>query len=115
MTLAAGLVSSEADGAAIRTWLSAAAGGSRVRIAPMEIAVAVAAVVWVLTAAYTVASLWSSFLTQAILVLIAVVVVVAARTYRWRCADDAASDFSRSANRPVGADHGQHHAATRPR
>jgi hypothetical protein len=114
MTLAAGLVSDEADGVAIRTWLHAAAGGSRARIAGVEIAVAAAAIVWVLTAAYTVAALWFSFLTLSILVVIAVALVAAARAYRWRCADEAASDFSRSANQLVGADHGQHDATTRP-
>jgi hypothetical protein len=91
MTLAAGLVGGEVDRAAVRTWLHAAAGGSRVRIAGVELAVAVASVAWVLAAALNVGSLPSLFLAQWILTVMAVAIVVAARAYRWRCADEAAS------------------------
>jgi hypothetical protein len=91
MTLAAGLVGDETDGTAIRTWLRAAAGGSRARIASVELAVAVASVAWVLAAAWNVAPLPPPFLTQPILAAIAMAIVVAARTYHWRRADEAAS------------------------
>jgi hypothetical protein len=91
MTLAAGLVGDEADGTAIRTWLHAAADGSRARVAWVELAVAIASVAWVLFAALNVARLLPPFLTQPILAAIAVAVVVAARAYHWRRADEAAS------------------------
>jgi hypothetical protein len=91
MTLAAGLVGDEADRTAIRTWLHAAAGGSRARVAAVELAVAIASVAWVLIAARNVAALPPPFLTRPILAAIAIAVVVAARTYHWRCADEAAS------------------------
>jgi hypothetical protein len=91
MTLAAGLVGDEADRTAIRTWLHAAAGGSRARVAAVELAVAIASVAWVLIAARNVAALPPPFLTRPILAAIAIAVVVGARTYHWRCADEAAS------------------------
>jgi hypothetical protein len=91
MTLAARLVGDEADGTAIRTWLHAAAGGSRARVAGVELAVAIASVAWVLAAVWNVAPLPPSFLTQPILAAIALAVVVAARAYHWRRADEAAS------------------------
>jgi hypothetical protein len=91
MTLAARLVGDEADGTAIRTWLHAAAGGSRARVAGVELAVAIASVAWVLAAAWNVAPLPPSFLTQPILAAIALAVVVGARAYHWRRADEAAS------------------------
>jgi hypothetical protein len=91
MTLAAGLVDDKADGSAIRTWLHAAAGGSRARVAAVELAVAIASVAWVLFAAESVAAFPPPLLTQPILAAIAITVVVAARTYHWRHADEAAS------------------------
>ena len=87
MALAAELVSGEPDGTAIRRWLHAAAGGSRARVAAVELAVAIAAVAWVVIAARNVAHLSPPFLTQPILAVIAITVIVAARVYRWRSAD----------------------------
>jgi hypothetical protein len=91
MVLAAELVGGESDSTTIRRWLHAAAGGSRARVAAMEFAVAVAAVIWVALAARSVAHLPPPFLTQPILALIAFAAVVAARAYRWRSADQAVS------------------------
>jgi len=91
MTLAAELVGDEADGTAIRTWLHASAGGSRARIAGIELAVAIASIGWVLAAAWNTAPLQPPFLTQPILAAIAVAGVVAARAYHWRRAHEAAS------------------------
>jgi hypothetical protein len=91
MALAAELVSGESDRRAIRRWLHAAAGGSRARAAAVEFAVAIASVAWVAIAARSVAHLPPSFLTQPILAVIGIAVVVAARAYRWRSADQAVS------------------------
>jgi hypothetical protein len=90
MTLAAGLVGNEVDGKAIRAWLHAAAGGSRTRVAAVELAVAIACLAWVLIAAWNVALLPPPILTQPVLAAIALAVVVAARAYHWRRADEAA-------------------------
>jgi len=91
MALAAELVIGESDRTAIRIWLHAAAGGSRARVAAVEFAVAIASVAWVMIAARNVAHLPLPFLTQPILAVIAIAVVVAARAYRWRSADQAVS------------------------
>jgi hypothetical protein len=91
MALAAELVSGESDRTAIRRWLHAAAGGSRARVAAVEFAVAIASVAWVVIAARNVAHLPLPFLTQPILAVIAITIVVAARAYRWRSADQAVS------------------------
>jgi len=91
MALAADLVSGESDRLATRRWLHAAAGGSRTRVAAVEFAVAIVSVVWVAIAARNVAQLPPPFLTQPILAVIAITVVVAARAYRWRSADQAVS------------------------
>jgi hypothetical protein len=91
MTLAARLVGDKADGAAIRTWLNAAAGGSRSQVIAVELAVTIASLAWVVIAARNVAPLPPPFLTQPILAAIAVVVVVTARAHHWRCANDAMS------------------------
>jgi hypothetical protein len=90
MALAAELVSGEPDRTAIRRWLHAAAGGSRPRVAAVECAVAIASIAWVAIAARSVAHLPLPF-TQPILAVIAMAVVVAARAYRWRSADQAVS------------------------
>jgi hypothetical protein len=91
MALAAELVGGEPDRTAIRRWLRAAAGGSRARVAAAEFAVAIASVAWVVMAARNVAHLPLPFLTQPIVAVIAIAVVVAARAYRWRSADQAVS------------------------
>jgi len=91
MALAAELVSVESDRTTIRSWLHAAAGGSRARVATVEFAVAIVTVAWVVIAARNVAHLSLPFLTQPILAVIAIAVVVAARAYRWRSADQAVS------------------------
>jgi hypothetical protein len=91
MTLAAKLVGDEADSTAIRTWLRAMGGGSRARVAGVEIVVAVASIAWVLAAALAVWDLPPPVLTPPVLTAIAVVVVAAARAYRWYRADEAAS------------------------
>jgi hypothetical protein len=91
MALAAELVSGESDRAAVRRWLHAAAGGSRARVAAVELAVAIASVAWVAMAARHVAQLPPPFLTQPLVAVIAVAVVIAARAYRWRSADQAVS------------------------
>jgi hypothetical protein len=93
MTLAAGLVNDEVDSRVIRRWLHAAAGGSRARIASVELAVAIASLAWVLAAAWNVRSLPSPFRS----VVIAAAVLVAARIYHWRRADEAASAGKRLA------------------
>ena len=61
------------------------------RVAAVEFAVAIASVAWVVIAARNVAHLPLPFLTQPILAVIAIAVVMAARTYRWRSADQAVS------------------------
>ncbi len=99
MTLAAGLVDDEADGMAIGRWLHAAAGGSRARVAGVELAVAIVSLAWVLVAAWNVAPLTPPFLTQPILSAIAVAVVVAARAFHWRRTDEAASAVGLEAQR----------------
>jgi hypothetical protein len=91
MTLVAELVGDEADGMAIRTWLRAAAGGSRARVAGIEVVVAIASVAWVLAATWNVAPLPVPFLTHLILTAIAVAVVLAARAYHWCRANEAMS------------------------
>lgn len=93
MALAAELVGGEPDRTAIRKWLHAVAGGSRTRVAGAELAVAVASVAWVLTAARNVAPLPLPFLPQPILAAIAVAAVIAARAYRWHGADQAVSGY----------------------
>lgn len=87
MTLAAGLVGDAATRTIIRTWLRAAAGGSRAQVAAMELAVMVAGVAWVLAAARTVAPLGPPLLSRPVLVAI----VVAARAWHWRRANAAVS------------------------
>ena len=84
MALAAELVDGDADRTALRKWLHAVAGGSRIRVAGMELVVAMAAAAWVLVAARDVAPLAAPFWSQPVLAAIAVVVVIAARVYRWR-------------------------------
>ena len=84
MALAAELVDGDADRTALRKWLHAVAGGSRIRVAGMELVVAMAAAAWVLVAARDVAPLAAPFWSQTVLAAIAVVVVTAARVYRWR-------------------------------
>jgi hypothetical protein len=95
MSLAAGLVNDEADAMAVRRWLHAAAGGSRARVARVELAVTIVSLAWVLLAAWNVAPLTPPFLTQPILAAIAVAVVVAARAFHWRRTDEAASAVGR--------------------
>jgi hypothetical protein len=91
MTLAAALVAGKDDAAVVYAWLRAAAGGSRVQIAWVELVVAVASIAWVLAAAWTVTSLAPPVLTPPILTAIAVVGVVGARVYHWSRADEAAT------------------------
>jgi hypothetical protein len=63
----------------------------RAWVAAVEFPVAIASVAWVVIAARNVAHLPLPFLTQPILAVIAIAVVVAARAYRWRSADQAVS------------------------
>ena len=91
MALAAELVDGDADRTALRKWLHAVAGGSRIRVVGVELVVAVAAVAWVLVAARDVAPLPAPFWSQPVLAAIAVAVVIAARAYRWLSAVRAIS------------------------
>ena len=91
MALAAELVDDDADRTALRKWLHAVAGGSRIRAVGVELVVAVAAVAWVLVAARDVAVLPAPFWSQPIIAAIAVVVVIVARAYRWLSAEQALS------------------------
>jgi len=91
MTVAAALVNGKDDVPVVNAWLRAAAGGSRMQIAWVELVVAIASIGWVLAAAWTVAALAPPFLTPPILTAIAVVGVVGARAYRWSRADEAAT------------------------
>jgi len=91
MTLAAALVGGKDDAPVVHAWLRAAAGGSRVQIAWVELVVAIASIAWVLAAAWTVTSLPPPVLTPPVLTAIAVVGVVGARAYHWSRADEAAT------------------------
>jgi hypothetical protein len=91
LALAAELVGDDADRTAVHRWLHAAAGGSRAWIAGMELSLAIASVAWVLAAAWNLAALATPFLTQPIFAVIAAAVVISARAYHWRRADQAAA------------------------
>jgi hypothetical protein len=102
MTLAAALVGGKDDAPVVHAWLRAAAGGSRVQIAWVELVVAIASIAWVLAAAWTVTSLSPPVLTPPILTAIAVVGVVGARAYHWSRADEAATVGAFGALRAAG-------------
>jgi hypothetical protein len=91
MTLSAQLVADADAAKAIRVWLRAAAGGSRPQLVATETALAIAALAWVIAAALNVESLPPPILTQPILAAIAVIIILGARAYHWRCADEALS------------------------
>ena len=89
MSLAARLAGEEGEGRVVRTWLASAAGGSRPKIATLETSLGLISVAWVVVAARSVSSLAAPFLTPAMILTGAILVVVAARLYHWSRAQEA--------------------------